>query len=51
MDRMCPCHTYPERPPLSVLKHPEHALIELHCAIKLCEVVIVDLLELQREEE
>lgn len=43
----CACHTYPERPPLSVLKHSEHALIKLHCAIKLSEVVIVDLEELQ----
>ena len=45
------CHTYPEWPPLSILKHSEHTLIKLHRAIKLSEVVIVDLLQLRRKEE
>lgn len=46
-----PQAAYPEWPPLSVLKHSKHTLIKLHCAIKLCEVVIVDLQELQRKEK
>lgn len=41
---------YPERPPLSILKHSKHTMIQLHRAVKLRQIVIVDLLELQRQE-
>lgn len=42
---------YPERASLSVLKHSEHPLVQLHRAVELGQVGIVDLLELRRREQ
>lgn len=34
--------SYPEGAPLTELKHPEHTVLKLHCAIELGQVVVVD---------
>lgn len=42
--------TYPEGASLAELKHPEHAVLKLHCAIELRQVVVIDVQQLKDEE-
>lgn len=42
--------SYPQRAPLTELKHPEHAVLELHRAVELGQVVIIDPQQLGRSQ-
>lgn len=43
--------SYPERAPLTELEHPEDAVLKLHCAVELGQVVIIDAQQLDDEME
>lgn len=42
--------SYPQRAPLAELKHPEHAVLELHRAVELGQVVIIDAQQLGKNQ-
>lgn len=42
--------SYPQRAPLTKLKHPEHAVLKLHRAIELGQVVIIDSQQLKKAQ-
>lgn len=46
-----PSLRYPEWAPLSVLKHSKHPLVQLHRAVELGQVGIVDLFELREKKK
>lgn len=51
---LCVCGAslrYPERAPLSVLKHSKHPLVQLHRAVELGQVGVVDLFELGEKKK
>lgn len=42
--------SYPERTPLTQLKHAKNAILKLYCAIKLGQVVVIDAHQLKHED-
>lgn len=39
--------SYPERAPLTELKHPKHTVLKLHRAVELGQVVVIDTQQLK----
>lgn len=42
--------SYPEGASLTKLEHPKHAILKLHRAVKLCQVVVVDAQQLKNKD-
>lgn len=42
--------SYPQGAPLTELKHPKHAVLKLHCAVELGQVVIINSQQLGKRQ-